>query len=49
MSEPVTAPAFVDRCVFIDGQEVYRGPECVHGREHDELGEVKPQGWTVQQ
>lgn len=48
MSEPVTVPAFVDRCVFVDGREVYRGPECTHVRVQDEMGEVKPAGWTVQ-
>lgn len=48
MNEPVTVPAFVDRCVFVDGQEVYRGPACGHGRSQDEQGEIQPAGWTVQ-
>ena len=46
---PVTVPAFVDRCVFVDGREVYRGPDCTHARSEDEVGEIKPTGWTVQQ
>lgn len=39
---------FVDKCVFIDGVHTYAGPDCPHGRETDEYGEVLPAGWTVQ-
>lgn len=48
MWEPVTVPAFVSRCVFIDGQHAYAGPDCPHSETSDEQGEVKPRGWTVQ-
>lgn len=39
----------VSRCVFMQGQHIYRGADCPHERESDEMGEIKPSGWTVQQ
>lgn len=49
MQEIPGPPIAVSRCLFIDGQHVYAGPDCDHDRTHDEMGEVKPRGWTVQQ
>lgn len=40
--------SFVSRCVFVDGQHVYAGPDCPHVLDRDEEGEKKPLGWTVQ-
>ena len=45
----VDVPAFVSRCVFIDGHHVYIGPDCPHGMQQTEMGEEAPVGWTVQQ
>jgi hypothetical protein len=39
----------VDRCWFVDGKHVYEGPDCPHSNKSDELGEILPPGWTVQQ
>lgn len=48
-TQPMDFPAYVDRCVFYEGQHIYKGPKCPHGRTQDELGEVHEEGWTVQQ
>jgi hypothetical protein len=40
---------YVSRCVFIDGEHVYHGPDCPHNDSEDEQGLVKEPGWTVQQ
>lgn len=40
---------YVGKCVFLDGVEVYSGPDCPHGRTEDEMGEIIDPGWTVQQ
>lgn len=40
---------YVSRCVFLDGVEVYRSPDCPHDRTEDEMGEIIDPGWTVQQ
>lgn len=47
-TQPMDFPAYVDRCVYFDGQHVMAGYQCPHGRTEDEQGEVKPVGWTVQ-
>ncbi len=47
----VDVPAFTSRCVYIDGQHVYPGPDCPH-KQHvtqDEMGTIPEVGWTVQQ
>jgi len=38
----------VDTCLVFDGVH-YGGPDCPHQDPSDELGEVHPSGWTVQQ
>jgi len=40
---------YTSRCVFLDGVEVYRSPDCPHERTEDELGQIIDPGWTVQQ
>lgn len=46
----VDVPAFVERCVYIDGVHVYGAPDCAHSalQREDEMGEIVPDGWTVQ-
>lgn len=46
--QPMDFPAFVDRCVFIDGEAYYHAPNCAHMRAEDEEGDILPPGWTVQ-
>lgn len=36
-------------CLFVDGKHVFAAPDCPHDRTSDEMGEIKPEGWTVQQ
>lgn len=40
---------YVERCIQIDGQWVWHGDNCPHTWDEDELGPIKPEGWTVQQ
>lgn len=46
----VDVPAYVERCVYIDGIHVYAAEDCPHYefQKSDEMGDVQPQGWTVQ-
>lgn len=40
---------FTDICILDEfGNHVYTGANCPHDREEDEMGEVLPEGWTVQ-
>jgi hypothetical protein len=49
-TQPVDGlPIHVSKCVYIDGQHVYAGPDCPHTRTEDEQGDIPPTGWTVQQ
>lgn len=39
---------YVDKCVWYEGHHVQGAPDCPHNLGHDEMGDIKPRGWTVQ-
>lgn len=41
--------ASTQRCIYYDGVHVDGPPDCPHTKERDELGEILPTGWTIQQ